>query len=219
MREYYEDYWSDPNGGAPLSDPTTPWRIQALRSVLPQGQPAVLDVGCGDGCILRALSPRVGRAVGVDISEAALEVARSSSGADIEFVQGDAEEGLPFDSDSFDVVFSGDVIEHLFDSASFLREMHRVLKPNGVLALTTPYHGLIKSLVICSFYFDKHFDPRSAHVRFFTVRSLRDLLSKCGFEQTCAKLFGRHWPLNRGMFVVARRVGCSACATHEHVTG
>jgi len=45
---------------------------------------------------------------------------------------------LPFENNYFDFVFAGEIIEHLFDSRFFLKEVHRVLKINGYLILSTP---------------------------------------------------------------------------------
>jgi 2-polyprenyl-3-methyl-5-hydroxy-6-metoxy-1,4-benzoquinol methylase len=112
---------------------------------------------------------------------------------------------LPFPPDSFDAVFCAEVIEHLLDPETMVRECHRVLRPSGIFFVTTPYHGLIKNLVIAAAAFERHFDPTGAHIRFFTSRSLRDLLVRSGFVGERVSYLGRFWPLWMDMVVYARK--------------
>jgi SAM-dependent methyltransferase len=100
----------------------------------------VLDVGCGPGSITRGLAEIVGpgEAVGLDASADVLAVARSEAAtrgvANLRFEQGDAYE-LPFADDTFDVVFAHQVLQHLREPAAALREMLRVVKPGGLVAV------------------------------------------------------------------------------------
>ena len=74
------------------------------------------------------------------------------------FVLLGSESQLPFLDESFDVCFSTEVIEHLFDIRGLVGEIHRALRPGGSFPLTTPYHGWLKNLIIISRGFEKHFD-------------------------------------------------------------
>jgi ubiquinone/menaquinone biosynthesis C-methylase UbiE len=100
----------------------------------------LLDVGCGPGTITVDLAARLspGEVVGIDTSAAVLEVARTAaqeSGAqNVVFQVGDAT-ALPFDDDSFDVVHAHQVLQHLTDPVAALREMRRVARPGGVVAV------------------------------------------------------------------------------------
>lgn len=102
----------------------------------------VLEVGCGTGATLRALAGRpdfAGRAVGVDQSAefiaAARKFAASESFADqVAFDVGDAHD-LAFPDASFDIVFAHTLISHVTDPFSVLREMVRLVKPGGKLAI------------------------------------------------------------------------------------
>lgn len=101
----------------------------------------VLDVACGTGVVTRLAAERVGpdgAVAGLDINPAMLAVARSvpSSGAAIEWHEASAE-SLPLADGSFDVVLSSLGLQFVPDKASALREMHRVLAPDGQLALAT----------------------------------------------------------------------------------
>jgi SAM-dependent methyltransferase len=99
----------------------------------------VLDAGCGTGYgtdILAAAG--ASDAVGVDISSDAIEHARSlTSRASVEFVLGDLHE-LPFADHAFDLVVCFEAIEHVDDQARVITELKRVLRPDGLLVLSSP---------------------------------------------------------------------------------
>jgi ubiquinone/menaquinone biosynthesis C-methylase UbiE len=101
----------------------------------------VLDVACGTGVVTRLAAERVGlngAVAGLDINPSMLAVARSvpSSGAAIEWHEASAE-SLPLADGSFDVVLSSLGLQFVADKASALREMRRVLAPDGRLAIAT----------------------------------------------------------------------------------
>jgi SAM-dependent methyltransferase len=102
----------------------------------------VLDLGCGEGATLVHLGAPDG-AVGVDLFEAKLELARRVLPR-CRFVAASAE-ALPFPDASFDHVLVRDVIHHLEDPGPALREIHRVLAPGGTVDVLEPcrYNPLI----------------------------------------------------------------------------
>jgi len=100
----------------------------------------VLDAACGAGYGTYYLAERAfeGKVYGLDISEAALAVAkRYYTRSNIEYLRGDVLK-LPFSDGSFDVVVSFETIEHVEDGDAFLAEMRRVLKPDGLFICSTP---------------------------------------------------------------------------------
>jgi ubiquinone/menaquinone biosynthesis C-methylase UbiE len=101
----------------------------------------VLDAGCGSGGIAVSFAEECGLAVGLDVKnkfgDAGRRLAAERGIGNAVFVQGDGTE-LPFGSDSFDLVLSHSVIEHVASAESYLRECHRVLRRNGILFLQTP---------------------------------------------------------------------------------
>jgi SAM-dependent methyltransferase len=98
----------------------------------------VLDVGCGPGTITVDFARRVteGTVVGVDSSSEVLDEARRSAGqlSNVRFESGDVY-GLEYPDDSFDIVHAHQLLQHLSDPVAALREMRRVCKPGGVVAV------------------------------------------------------------------------------------
>jgi ubiquinone/menaquinone biosynthesis C-methylase UbiE len=118
------------------------WRTaeNSAAHLLPHIAPgmALLDVGCGPGTITVDLARRVapGRVVGIDRSAEVVERARSqlASPDRVEFAVGDVY-GLDFPDASFDVVHAHQVLQHLTDPIAALREMRRVVRREGVVAV------------------------------------------------------------------------------------
>jgi len=96
----------------------------------------VLDLGCGTGYGTADLAERARLAIGIDISGKAIEYA-SAHFPKAQFLESSATT-LPFAPNSFDVVTAFEVIEHLADWSSLLAEARRVLRPKGVLIVSTP---------------------------------------------------------------------------------
>ena len=101
-----------------------------------------LDIGCGDGVTLYKVMLAGGRVIGVDLEYSGLALARKQ----IENRMKQTPElvnalcyHLPFPDQSFDYVLSVEVIEHLAKPDQFLSEIIRVLRPGGMVALTTPH--------------------------------------------------------------------------------
>jgi demethylmenaquinone methyltransferase/2-methoxy-6-polyprenyl-1,4-benzoquinol methylase len=108
------------------------WRRLAVREVVWPGD-RVLDACCGTGDLAVEAERHGGRVVGLDFSERMLERARRKSGA-IEWVQGDAL-ALPFGDGAFDAATVGFGVRNLADLEGGLRELARVLRPGGKLAV------------------------------------------------------------------------------------
>jgi SAM-dependent methyltransferase len=101
----------------------------------------VLDAGCGVGWGTVRLARSARHAVGIDIDEPAVSNARERAAGSAEFVVGDLL-ALPFPDGSFDLVVCFEAIEHVADPQLALDELRRVLRPNGVLAVSSPNRGV-----------------------------------------------------------------------------
>ena len=98
----------------------------------------VLDVACGEGYGSSFMAGVARSVVGVDISdEAAQHASATYTKANLMFRQGSAT-ALDFDEASFDVVVSFETIEHLAEQAQMLAEIRRVLRPDGLLVISSP---------------------------------------------------------------------------------
>lgn len=132
---YYERYHRAGERGFDLDYSRAPKVWELLESAIPAGS-RCLDLGCGDGHMMvpwaqkRKLSY-----VGVDIAASAVEQARARG---LEADQVDDSGRLPYDDASFDAVICSEVIEHLFDPAATVAEGVRVLRPGGVMMVSTP---------------------------------------------------------------------------------
>ena len=109
------------------------------------------------------------------------------------------EEDFPFEDNYFDTVTALELIEHLFDPDHFLDEVYRVLRPDGIFVLSTPNLASIHNRIALLFGYQPFsvmvslnnsvghlsFNPGGAapdHIRFFTLRSLKELLKIHKFE-------------------------------------
>jgi demethylmenaquinone methyltransferase / 2-methoxy-6-polyprenyl-1,4-benzoquinol methylase len=118
------------------------WRRITVEQVVRKGD-SVLDACCGTGDLAIAARARGADVVGLDFSEAMLERARSKS-REIEWVRGDVL-ALPFDDASFDAVTVGFGVRNVEDLEAGLRELRRVLRPDGrigILEITRPRGAL-----------------------------------------------------------------------------
>jgi 2-polyprenyl-3-methyl-5-hydroxy-6-metoxy-1,4-benzoquinol methylase len=134
----------------------------------------LLDVGCHIGVFLELAAARGWAAEGVEPSRWATDVAR---GQGLSVTCGTLR-GSAFPAGAFDVVTMWDVIEHFPDPAAEVREVHRLLRPGGLVGITTMN---IDSLVA------RLLGPRwpwlmQMHLYYFSVRTLRALMERCGFR-------------------------------------
>lgn len=108
-----------------------------------------LDIGCSAGFIADELAADGAKTIGVDIDEPGLERARERFGSRVEFVNASGDD-LPLPDESLDIVVFNHIYEHVVDPDSVVSEIHRVLKPNGVVyfglankhQLMEPHHRL-----------------------------------------------------------------------------
>src|SRR5207253_11055488 len=107
----------------------------------------VLKSGCGTGRWMAFFEKLGNRAFGVDDSRGPLAVAREHD-PDMNLVRSDALRS-PFRDDSFDAAFSSYVAEHFEEGPEVLfREIHRVLKPNGLFLVVVPFNNTFRRLVV-----------------------------------------------------------------------
>ena len=186
VREYYDTYWAE--GRPAAAGLWSRFRDELEAQVRPETR--VLDFGCGDGKRYgRWLSARAGSYLGLDVSEVAVEHA-TEAGLEAERIGSEAALGVP--SGAFDLAVANRVLEHLFTPQEAARELHRALAPGGVLIATTPNVAYWVGRVRLGLFGRWHpygdalseAQPwRDPHLRFFTLRNLRDMLLGAGFTE------------------------------------
>lgn len=161
----------------------------------------VVDLGCGKGDFTLKVKERIGcgEIYGVDLCENGL---RESERKGVNIEKMDLNQALDLDSDSFDVVASNQVIEHLFFPSRHVREIYRILKGGGHAVISTENLSSWDNIISLLFGytpFSMEFDqikignPFSSHnlgkkgeypphVRIFSFRGLIDLFKFQGFK-------------------------------------
>ena len=140
-----DTWWQEDSVLGLLRTSVNPARFGYMRRVLTEelgidpGGKTALDVGCGGGLLAEEFARLGCRVTGVDPSAESLETARGHArieGLEINYLVS-AGEQLPFEDESFDVVYCCDVLEHVADLQRVLDESARVMKPGGVYMYDT----------------------------------------------------------------------------------
>jgi SAM-dependent methyltransferase len=156
----------------------------------------ILDIGCGDGYLTNLLSDRLPQAevFGIDV----YPKDKSFKG---KYKKGDITEGLPYSANEFDCIILGEVIEHVPNPDFVLHEIHRTLKKNGVLIISTPNLVSWANRILVPLGIQPLFTETSSetvlgrlhpvlgqgskvqgHLKIFTFRSLEEILIKEKFK-------------------------------------
>jgi 2-polyprenyl-3-methyl-5-hydroxy-6-metoxy-1,4-benzoquinol methylase len=169
----------------------------------------ILDVGCGNGALAAQFAQRGHSVVGVDMAEAGIRIARKSCPAGrFEVLGADRYVLERLQEEPFDLVYSSEVIEHLYDPRSFMAGCFVATKPGGLFICTTPYHGYMKNLALSlTNGWDKHADPLfdGGHIKLFSFRKLSQLMTEAGFRDLKFRGTGRLPYLWKSMVIASVR--------------
>jgi 2-polyprenyl-3-methyl-5-hydroxy-6-metoxy-1,4-benzoquinol methylase len=155
-------------------------RLRAARSQLGlirkhKSGKKLLDIGCGEGFFLFNAAKAGYTTKGIEISQDAAEYAGREFGLDVE---AKPFEELQFPDNHFDVVTLWQVLEHVPYPLIVLKEVHRILKPEGLLATSTPDIDSI----LAKIFRRRWWNLRRLHINQFTTRTLTDMLKRAGFN-------------------------------------
>jgi 2-polyprenyl-3-methyl-5-hydroxy-6-metoxy-1,4-benzoquinol methylase len=161
-------------------------RLKKIQKHRPRGK--LLDVGCGEGLFLKLAQANGWEISGTELSAFASKYAAETLKTDV-FCGGLHEAALA--ENSFDVVTMWHVLEHVENPRSYLTEVHRLLKPNGILVVAVPNvdnllmklaYKIIKRRSLKLF----SINAKEIHLYHFSPQTLSSYLDKTGFD--CLRL-------------------------------
>ena len=156
---------------------------QMIEGYQPQ-KGKLLELGCATGEFLLAGKERGWNVQGLDVSESLATAARKQHGLDI-IVSPSIEQAALADA-SYEVVYASHVLEHLPAPSSALRDIHRILKPEGVLVLQVPNEFDDLLYLLFRWLATNRFKRAGAdvvdHLYFFSPQSLQQMVGKAQFQ-------------------------------------
>ncbi len=203
----YYDYWNKNRDNKVI------WQreklaLKIIGNIL-KDKDKILDIACGNGKFMRIMFNKFKNKnleiKGIDYSEVEVKEAKSH-GLDVKRVN--LEEGIPFDNNSFDIIYAGEIIEHLYNADYFLSEVNRILKKGGHIVFSTPnlcawFNRIFMPLGIQPLFLEpstksklvgagvlKRFKKESqpvGHIRIFTIAALKDMLKMNNFRNISVK--------------------------------
>ena len=174
-------------GSVEITGPRHEYRESLLLALIGKAAPPgsdILDAGCGGGSLAVALALRGYRVTGVEASDAFVasvrERAHAAGVADRVRIESGTVTALQAQTGSFDLVVSGEVLEHVPDDAAAVREYHRVLRPGGRCIVSVPAHPALWDFT----------DEWAGHVRRYRRRELAARFAEAGFEVERLRAWG-----------------------------
>ena len=167
----------------------------------------VFELGCGNGSTAAALVGKGWNVTGVDPSLQGIAQAKRQH-PNIDLHQGSAYDDLAKQYGQFPLVLSLEVVEHVYDPRQYAATVFSLLDSGGTAIISTPYHGYWKNLAMAiSGKMDAHFTALwdHGHIKFWSIKTLSELLVESGFEDISFKRVGRLPMLAKSMIAVAKK--------------
>ncbi len=167
----------------------------------------IFDLGCGNGAFVSRLETLGFEATGVDPSVSGITQGKNASPA-MNIHVGSAYDDLAATYGTFPFVVSLEVVEHVYAPRDYARSLFNLVKPGGVAVVSTPYHGYLKNLALAvTGKLDRHFTALwdHGHIKFWSVKTLTELLTEVGFVDITFTFAGRWRPLAKSMVATATR--------------
>lgn len=181
--KHQEDTFKVHSTEASMNDPIERNRFTFLTESIKEGN-RVLDIGANHGHLADEIRKKGNSVFAFDLPEVVRKGIRKHP--KLNWKAGSAEEKLPYADNFFDVVIASEIIEHLLELNNFLDEVHRILKPEGRLLVTTPNVArpvnaiqLLVGHVARGFFHDQE---KPMHIRFYTPLTLVNTLKQHDFK-------------------------------------
>ena len=187
--ERYENYWlsRQSNEAGQNGKKIAGELFETIDVALSEGGKKLLDVGCGNGSLMDIVRDRVESIYGCDISKAASKVAKAKG---MKSACTNLNKGyLPYHDETFDIITCVEVVEHVIDPISLLKELYRVLCTKGYVVLSTPnirYFKHLRTLLLNGTFPHTTTDSfvwGGGHLHYFTRKDLSFLLQSAGFTR------------------------------------
>ena len=155
---------------------------RAIKTFSPNPKGRLLDIGCWDGTFA-AQFIRERECHGI---EGNLEACGLANDKGVRAQAADIEKGLPFQNDFFDCVVAAEIIEHVYDTDAFLREIRRVLAPGGILVMSIPNIACLSNRVAMLFggypRYAEYKAGGAGHIRVYTATVIKKQLIENDFD-------------------------------------
>lgn len=163
----------------------------------------IFEIGCGNGATARDLSSIGYDVTGIDPSVSGISVANEAF-PELSLAVGSAYDDLSATYGQFPCVLSLEVIEHCYYPRKYMQTISELLEDGGVGIISTPYHGYWKNLAMAlmgkmDFHFTALWD--GGHIKFFSIRTMSQLLEEFGFKNIRFVRVGRIPILAKSMVV------------------
>ncbi len=189
-------------------DYLVPSLVRVLGDYAPTRETILFELGFGNGVTANHLTGLGYEVVGVDPSVDGVRQANTNYPT-LRLQHGHSGENLHQRFGSFEILYSLEVIEHVFDPFEYAQNINSLLTKGGICVLSTPYHSYIKNLAISlAGKWDHHFTAlwQGGHIKFWSPATITQLLETQGFEVLKIERIGRVPILAKSMMVVARKL-------------
>lgn len=187
------------------------WRpvVRLLRARSPDFGPIhrVVDVGAGNGAFAAHLAELGYQVTAVEPSVSGIAAMRAAH-TSVERVRASAYDDLSAWHGSFDAAVALEVVEHCYYPRRLADTLAALVRPGGMVVVSTPYHGYWKNLALAlAGRWDAHFTAlwEHGHIKFWSARTLRTLLEGAGLVIDDTLRVGRWAPLAKSLVLSAHR--------------
>ena len=187
--------------------PTLIAELEIVKKQTGGSNAQLFELGCGNGSVAARLAELGWGITGVDPSREGIAQARAAHPG-LRLATGSAYDDLAGIYGRFPVVTSLEVVEHVYAPRDYAKTLYDLLEPGGTAIISTPFHGYWKNLAMAlTGKMDAHFTALwdHGHIKFWSEKTLTQLLSEVGLEVMRFHHVGRIPALAKSMIVVARK--------------